>query len=260
MTSSQRPRPAETTPINAPTFIEIGARDARKAHTFYQGLFDWRFHAMGGNGHWIETPTVRAGLHDGDPEPGMVLYFAVEDLEAALARVKALGGSVTPNRSDNGEFGHFVECQDDQGIKFGLRRLPRVERDGAVHSALTTGVHLRSNGSAAAVTTDNAFWAALASGSRTDMDDGRLVCQFQFDADWGNWERHPAGEEMVFLISGAADFVLEVDGSEQAHTLRAPGDFVLVPPGVWHTARTATPTTILLVTPGAGTEHRPARG
>ena len=109
-------------------------------------------------------------------------------------------------------------------------------------------------------TTDNAFWAALASGSRTDMDDGRLVCQFQFDADWGNWERHPAGEEMVFLISGAADFVLEVDGSEQAHTLRAPGDFVLVPPGVWHTARTATPTTILLVTPGAGTEHRPARG
>lgn len=81
---------------------------------------------------------------------------------------------------------------------------------------------------------------------------------FTFSEPWSSWERHPAGEELVMLISGAATMLLEErDGRREVH-LGKPGEFVLVPPNVWHTARPAMPTTMLFLTPGAGTEHRPA--
>jgi oxalate decarboxylase/phosphoglucose isomerase-like protein (cupin superfamily) len=71
-------------------------------------------------------------------------------------------------------------------------------------------------------------------------------------------ERHPAGEELVMLLSGAATLVLEDEsGQEQSVHLSDPGSYVLVPRNVWHTARTSVPTTMLFLTPGAGTEHRP---
>lgn len=71
------------------------------------------------------------------------------------------------------------------------------------------------------------------------------------------WERHPAGEELVMLLSGAATVVLEEAGQERIVQLSDPGAYVLVPQNVWHTARTSVPTTMLFLTPGAGTEHRP---
>ena len=35
-----------------------------------------------------------------------------------------------------------------------------------------------------------------------DGDEGRLVCVMPQEATWDAWERHPAGEEVVFLLSG----------------------------------------------------------
>jgi mannose-6-phosphate isomerase-like protein (cupin superfamily) len=81
-----------------------------------------------------------------------------------------------------------------------------------------------------------------------------LVSCYSFDSDWSTWERHPAGDEIVCLLSGAARFVFQ-DG--RTVELRAPGEFAIVPKGDWHTAKTTVPTTMLFVTPGAGTEHRP---
>ena len=36
----------------------------------------------------------------------------------------------------------------------------------------------------------------------SDGPEGRLVCVTPQEATWDTWERHPAGEEVVFLISG----------------------------------------------------------
>ncbi len=82
------------------------------------------------------------------------------------------------------------------------------------------------------------------------------MCAFTFSEPWQNWERHPAGEELVLLLSGAATIVLEESGKEHEILLDEPGAFVLVPQNVWHTARTDVPATLLFLTPGAGTEHR----
>ena len=85
-----------------------------------------------------------------------------------------------------------------------------------------------------------------------------LVSTYAFDADWPSWERHPAGDEIVCLLSGNVHMVLERDGGEEVVHLHQPGTYVVVPKGTWHTARTAMPTRMLFVTPGEGTENRPA--
>jgi len=86
---------------------------------------------------------------------------------------------------------------------------------------------------------------------------GRLVCLVAQDVTWDAWERHPAGEEVVVLLSGRVDLVQEIDGAERVVPLR-PGQAVVNPRNVWHTARVHEPGSALFITPGEGTESRPA--
>jgi quercetin dioxygenase-like cupin family protein len=89
-----------------------------------------------------------------------------------------------------------------------------------------------------------------------DAPDGRLVCVVEQQATWDVWERHPGGEELVYLLSGRVDLVQELDGSPHVVELR-PGEAVINPANVWHTARVHEPGLALFITPGEGTEHRP---
>ena len=79
--------------------------------------------------------------------------------------------------------------------------------------------------------------------------------RFAFETPWRTWERHPKGDEYVYLLSGDTDFVLWRDGAEEIVRVNAPGTYVIVPQGVWHTARPHAPTVMLFVTPGEGTEN-----
>jgi mannose-6-phosphate isomerase-like protein (cupin superfamily) len=90
----------------------------------------------------------------------------------------------------------------------------------------------------------------------SDGDEGRLVCIVAQDRTWDTWERHPAGEELVVMLSGCIELVQEVDGRERVVVL-SPGQAVVNPAGVWHTARVREPGQALFVTPGRGTGHRP---
>ncbi len=83
-----------------------------------------------------------------------------------------------------------------------------------------------------------------------------LMSSFSFDSDWSTWERHPAGDEIVILLSGEATLLLELPDGNQKITLKKPGSYVIVPTNIWHTAQTTTPTQMLFLTPGAGTENR----
>jgi mannose-6-phosphate isomerase-like protein (cupin superfamily) len=89
-----------------------------------------------------------------------------------------------------------------------------------------------------------------------DGDEGRLVTMGPVEATWDSWERHPAGEEVVLLLSGRVDLIQRLDGGERRVTLE-PGQAVINPPGVWHTADVHEPGEALFITPGRGTEHEP---
>jgi predicted enzyme related to lactoylglutathione lyase len=113
-----------------PTFFELGVADADRARAFYTGLFGWRMGpGPSGNGYTIETGGVPGGLHGGDAEASPYLFFGVEDIDAAVARVLELGGSVEDadvggDESSVARFGRFKLCRDDQGSPFGLHQPP----------------------------------------------------------------------------------------------------------------------------------------
>jgi mannose-6-phosphate isomerase-like protein (cupin superfamily) len=89
-----------------------------------------------------------------------------------------------------------------------------------------------------------------------DGDEGRLVMMGHNAESWPTWERHPAGEEVVVLLSGRVDLIQRVDGGERRIALQ-PGQAVINPPGVWHTADVHEPGDALFITPGRGTENVP---
>jgi len=122
---------------------------------------------------------------------------------------------------------------------------------------LATYLHFQDGGRAETVPVPDSFWNEMAAGKHPQLDQGRLMSAFTFSEPWGMWERHPAGEELVMLLSGSATVVLEEAGQERSVRLDTPGAYVLVPKTAWHTAKTSVPTTMLFLTPGAGTVHRP---
>ncbi len=71
-------------------------------------------------------------------------------------------------------------------------------------------------------------------------------------------EMHPDADEVLFLISGRVDVVLEEDGAENIVEVD-PGQAVVVPRGVWHRVLVRGPSQLLHVTPGPGGEWRPLR-
>ena len=79
---------------------------------------------------------------------------------------------------------------------------------------------------------------------------------FRYDADWNSWEMHPDGDEIVMLLSGAVDLVLDEPGGERTVELRDRATAV-VPRGVWHTANAIAPSEALHITRGAGTHASP---
>lgn len=83
-----------------------------------------------------------------------------------------------------------------------------------------------------------------------------LISEHEFSQNWSTWERHPAGDEIVVLLSGRAEMILRQTEGDKYVELTQPGSFVVVPAGTWHTARTSVSTRMLFVTPGEGTENR----
>ena len=109
------------------------------------------------------------------------------------------------------------------------------------------------------------FWGQLMSGNATDpgiqqlmrSDKGRLLSALSMTADWTNWEKHPAGDEILFMLEGKATFVLDLPFGSKEIVLQA-GRLLVIPAGVWHTAKVSEPVRLLAITAGLGTQHRPA--
>jgi quercetin dioxygenase-like cupin family protein len=117
-----------------------------------------------------------------------------------------------------------------------------------------TYIHLRPDERASVVEGGEAFWATV--DQRRELDKGRLMGIFDQSGDWPHWERHPAGEEILTLLSGEMEMVIETESGEQ-RTALVPGQTFVVPQGAWHRGIVKKAGQLLFVTPGAGTEHRP---
>jgi mannose-6-phosphate isomerase-like protein (cupin superfamily) len=98
------------------------------------------------------------------------------------------------------------------------------------------------------------FWRTLrvAEGDRVvGAKHGATPADFHPD----EWEMHPAGEELLCLLTGAIDVILDEPGGERTVALRA-GQACIVPRGVWHRLILREPGDLLFVTPPHATRLR----
>ena len=106
-------------------YFTIPVRDIARGRTFYGGLFGWKFESAKATDPYahIGNTTPPGGLHVNDapsPQspPSPKVWFKVEDIKAAAAKVRELGGHAEePQQSDSG---WNCDCRDDQGIMFNL--------------------------------------------------------------------------------------------------------------------------------------------
>jgi uncharacterized glyoxalase superfamily protein PhnB len=99
--------------------VTMAARDARLAKEFYEAVLQVPF-SSGHPGAW-RTDEIRPPLgirSSQGAEPDVQLSYRVDDIAAAVSRVRAAGG-----RADEPErkpYGLIAECVDDQGAAFRL--------------------------------------------------------------------------------------------------------------------------------------------
>lgn len=117
-----------------------------------------------------------------------------------------------------------------------------------------TYVQLKDNGAAAPVEAGPDFWTRFA--GQAELAEGRIVWAAAQVRDWANWERHPNGDALYYLLSGAADIAVEVGDSERTISLR-PNNACVVPRGVWHRFIVQKPANLLAITRSTGKEQRP---
>ena len=121
----------------------------------------------------------------------------------------------------------------------------------------TTFVHLRDGGDAEPVELTRSFWRDSTTPGRYD----RIVGAFDFSTPEhlhsSTQEMHPEGDELIFLVEGAIDVILDDDGPERAISLE-PGEAAIVPRGVWHRLVMRRPGKLLFVNSRTGMESRPA--
>jgi uncharacterized protein len=102
------------------TLVEFPADDLERAQRFWQGVLGIELEPRRegeGRGRQTHAGGAELGVHERGPGPGdrvSLPYFAVDDLESAVARVVELGGEVIhPGR-------RWVICRDSEGSPFGL--------------------------------------------------------------------------------------------------------------------------------------------
>jgi predicted enzyme related to lactoylglutathione lyase len=103
-----------------PNLIEFPADDPERAQRFWSGLLGAPLEERSdeeGSGWQTHGPQTQVGVHERGRGPGDTVslpYFAVQDLDEAIERVKQLGGTVIHPGS------RWAICRDSEGSPFGL--------------------------------------------------------------------------------------------------------------------------------------------
>ena len=135
----------------------------------------------------------------------------------------------------------------------GFSRGPRADAVTKPFAIDRTYIRLDDGPAVTPVPVGPDFWQKI--GERPELQEGRLLTFFHLGPGNAHWEMHPAGDEILFLISGATTVVLE-EGKIRRRVQLNGGEAFIVPRGVWHCFEVSAPGDLLAITRGAGTETR----
>ena len=110
------------------SYISFGLPDLARGKAFYGAVLGWRF-SPGSSEHGAQIDDIipMVGLWDGEQPDGgrvhgAVLGFRVDDMTAAVAAVRAQGGTIGDPHLE--PYALAAEGHDDQGITFYLHEMP----------------------------------------------------------------------------------------------------------------------------------------
>jgi uncharacterized protein len=109
---------SETTTAARVVWFEVPAKNTEQARAFYGGLFGWEFERFG-DADYHMTSAGGGAIAGGADEPGLLTYFGVSDVDAAVGRVRELGGESGAPEEIPG-VGRYAHCTDHDGNRFGL--------------------------------------------------------------------------------------------------------------------------------------------
>jgi predicted enzyme related to lactoylglutathione lyase len=105
------------------SYITYEVADAAAFRTFYSRMLFWSYEPGRVDDGWqIQGPHPMAGVAGGSDRQVTVPMWTVEDIEAAVARVREVGGTVIDEPSQQ-SYGASALCTDDQGSRFYLGEL-----------------------------------------------------------------------------------------------------------------------------------------
>lgn len=95
------------------SYLTLEVPDLDRAHDFYAAVLGWTYNAGG-----VEGVVPMTGISGGHAEAALVPMWRVDDVAAAVERVRAAGGTATdPERRS---YAVTADCTDDQGARFYL--------------------------------------------------------------------------------------------------------------------------------------------
>lgn len=112
-------------PPPRPAAVELRHPDTARARAFYGTVLGWGFDPAAEPGGWHArradgaAPAMPVRLVQASADPVAIPVFAVDDLDAALAAVRAAGGTATPPAG--GAATPTADCTDPQNAPFALR-------------------------------------------------------------------------------------------------------------------------------------------
>ncbi len=96
-------------------YMSLNIPDAARARRFYAAVLGWEFDP---EGRRVINVGHRLGIFETDGEPTVFCAYAVDDLEAAQARIVAAGGQGEFGTSPDGH--RVVDAVDAQGVRFAV--------------------------------------------------------------------------------------------------------------------------------------------
>jgi uncharacterized protein len=99
-------------------WFELPAEDTSRAKEFYARLFGWQFQPFEGQDYHM-TYEAGGAIYAAPGQKGPTIYFGVAAIEAAIARVRELGGEAGDKQEIPG-VGLYANCTDSEGNPFGL--------------------------------------------------------------------------------------------------------------------------------------------
>ena len=112
------PAPAYTARHGDLAYVSLWVHDMQVGAAFFGDVLGWRYD---GSGRIVVGQSLPHGFWTGE-SPSLFLCIAVDDLAAAVARVRAAGGTASEPRDE--PHGRVADCVDDQGMSFALYQTP----------------------------------------------------------------------------------------------------------------------------------------